>query len=90
VSIGMAGNQGDEVPVWVRGSVFVDYGQLYRLDPTPGYSTTSESLLGVGWGVTANNGSHLDARVSMAWPLLSSAVIPGGSAYVYFGIGAQF
>jgi hemolysin activation/secretion protein/AraC-like DNA-binding protein len=90
VSIGMAGNEGAEVPVWVRGSVFVDYGQLYRLDPTPGFSTTRASLLGVGWGVTANIGSHLDARVSMAWPLMSSAVIPGGSAYVYFAVGAQF
>jgi hemolysin activation/secretion protein/AraC-like DNA-binding protein len=90
VSIGMAGNDGDEVPVWVRGSVFVDYGQLYRLDPTPGFSSTSASLLGVGWGVTANIGSHLDARVSMAWPLLSSAEIPGGSAFVYFAVGAQF
>jgi hypothetical protein len=90
VSIGMAGNEGAEVPVWVRGSVFVDYGQLYRLDPTPGFSSTSVSLLGVGWGVTANMGSHFDARVSMAWPLMSSAVIPGGSAYVYFAIGAQF
>jgi hemolysin activation/secretion protein/AraC-like DNA-binding protein len=90
MSIGMAGNEGDEVPVWVRGSVFVDYGQLYRLDPTPGYSTTSASLLGVGWGVTANIGSHFDAWVSMAWPLMSSAEIPGGSAYVYFAVGAQF
>jgi hemolysin activation/secretion protein/AraC-like DNA-binding protein len=90
VSIGMAGNNGDEVPVWVRGSVFVDYGQLYRLDPTPGFSSTSASLLGVGWGVTANIGSHLDARVSMAWPLISSAEIPGGSAFVYFAVGAQF
>ena len=90
VSIGMAGNEGDAVPVWVRGSVFVDYGQLYRLDPTPGFSSTSASFLGVGWGVTANIGSHLDARVTMAWPLLSSAEIPGGSAYVYFAVGAQF
>ena len=90
VSIGMAGNEGDEVPVWVRGLAFVDYGQLYRLDPTPGYALNSASFLGVGWGVTANIGSHLDARLTMAWPLLSNAAIPGGSAYVYFAIGAQF
>jgi hemolysin activation/secretion protein/AraC-like DNA-binding protein len=90
ISIGMAGNEGDAAPVWVRGLTFVDYGQLYRLDPTPGYSLNSASFLGIGWGVTANIGSHLDARLTMAWPLLSNAAIPGGSAYVYFAIGAQF
>jgi hemolysin activation/secretion protein len=90
VSIGMAGNEGDAAPVWVRGLAFVDYGQLYRLDPTPGYSINRASLLGVGWGVTANIGSHLDARVTMAWPLMSNVAVSGGSAYVYFAIGAQF
>ncbi len=87
----MAGNSGDEVPVWVRGSVFMDYGQLYRLDQTPGTSLTTASFCGVGWGVTANIGSHFDARVSMAWPLLSDpGIVSGGSAYVYFAVGAQF
>ena len=91
VSIGMAGNQGDEVPVWVRGLCFVDYGQLYRFDPTPGSTSQSASFLGIGWGVTANIGSHFDARVSMAWPLLSNPEIAtGGSAFVYFAVGAQF
>ena len=28
----MAGDEGSEVPVWVRGSVFMDYGQLYDID----------------------------------------------------------
>jgi hemolysin activation/secretion protein/AraC-like DNA-binding protein len=90
VSIGMAGNEGDAAPVWVRGLAFVDYGQVYRLDSTAGYAINNASLLGVGWGVTANIGSHLDARVTMAWPLLSNEAVPGGSAYVYFAIGAQF
>jgi hemolysin activation/secretion protein len=90
VSLGPVGNTGSEVPFWVRGSVFMDYGQLYRIDPTPGTTLNTATLLGVGWGVTANIGSHLDARVSMAWPLLSNTEIPGGSAYVYFAVGAQF
>jgi hemolysin activation/secretion protein/AraC-like DNA-binding protein len=90
VSIGMAGNEGDAAPVWVRGLTFLDFGQLYRLDSTSGYSINRASLLGVGWGVTANIGSHLDARVTMAWPLMSNEAVPGGSAYVYFAIGAQF
>ena len=91
VSLGMAGNYGDEVPVWVRGSVFMDYGQLYRLDSTPGSNSQSASFWGVGWGLTANIGSHFDARVTMAWPLLSDpGIVSGGSAYVYFSVGAQF
>ena len=49
VSIGMAGNNGDEVPVWVRGSVFVDYGQLYRFDPTPGH-VSKRLVFGCGLG----------------------------------------
>jgi hypothetical protein len=45
----------------------------------------------VGWGVTANIGSHFDARVSMGWPLLSDpGIAPAGSAFVYFAVGAQF
>jgi hemolysin activation/secretion protein/AraC-like DNA-binding protein len=90
VSIGMAGNEGDEVPVWLRGSVFMDYGQLYRLDSTTASSFNTASFWGVGWGLTANIGSHLDARVSMAWPLLGNPEASGGSAYVYFAVGAQF
>jgi hemolysin activation/secretion protein len=90
VSIGMAGNEGDEVPVWLRGSVFMDYGQLYRLDSTTASSFNTASFWGVGWGLTANIGSHFDARISMAWPLLSNPEASGGSAYVYFAVGAQF
>lgn len=91
VNIGMV--DGD-IPFWVRASAFVDYGEVYRLDPTPGSSFTSQQMLGVGSGVTANIGSHLDARLTVAWPLLTDRASPTGAAagsiHVYFGIGAQF
>ncbi|MDD5138775.1 MAG: helix-turn-helix domain-containing protein [Verrucomicrobiales bacterium] len=91
VNIGMV--DGD-IPFWVRASAFVDYGEVYRLDPTPGTSSSRQQLVGVGSGITANIGSHLDARLTVAWPLLTDTASPSGasdgSIIVYFGIGAQF
>ena len=87
VNIGMA--DGD-VPCWVRASAFVDYGQLYLRGEVPAGFVDHLDFLGVGSGVTANIGSHLDARLTVAWPLLSNAATPAGSIIVYFAIGAQF
>jgi hemolysin activation/secretion protein len=88
VSIGMAGNDGDAVPVWVRGSVFMDYGEIYDIDSAASYR--SLNYWGTGFGVTANIGSHLDARLMVAWPLISHTLIAAGTTQVYFGVGAQF
>jgi len=92
--IGMVGNEGHVEPCWVRGSVFMDYGQLYRFDDTPGLPGNLGTLhtlrfWGTGFGITANIGSHLDGRVSVAWPLIAN-LGSSGSAHVYFGIGGQF
>jgi hemolysin activation/secretion protein/AraC-like DNA-binding protein len=91
VSIGMAGNEGDEVPVWVRASVFMDYGEVYRIDSFVN-GARSLDFWGTGFGVTANIGNHLDARVSVAWALLTDPILntPAGTTEVYFGVGAQF
>lgn len=75
-----------DVPVWLRASVFVDYGQVYLLDkgfysladtqygppvgPAPG-NPTYLHFLGTGWGFTVNIGNHLDGRFAMAFPLLN-------------------
>ncbi len=99
VNIGMV--DGD-IPCWVRASAFVDYGQLYDRGGGPVYlpgqapvgSFSYLELLGVGSGVTANIGNHLDARLTVAWPLLTDKASPtgasAGSIIVYFGVGAQF
>ncbi len=91
VSIGMAGNEGSEVPVWVRGSVFTDFGEIYRIDS---FSNGAKSLSywGAGFGATASIGNHMDARVSVAWPLLSDPIsnTAAGNIHVYFALGAQF
>lgn len=87
VNIGMV--DGD-LPFWVRASTFVDYGEAYRLGATPGSNVESVQMLGVGSGVTANIGNHLDARLTVAWPLLTTPTTTAGSIIVYFAIGAQF
>jgi hemolysin activation/secretion protein/AraC-like DNA-binding protein len=89
LNIGLAGNEGDEVPCYVRGSVFTDYGEVYRIDSFPN-GAGSSSYWGAGFGVTANIGNHLDARVAVAWPLISQSLAAAGTTQVYFGIGAQF
>ena len=106
VNIGMV--DGD-VPFWVRASVFMDYGQIYALDggyftraaylngPSAGHKPSDPGELdfwGAGWSLTANIGSHMDARLAMAFPLLNPGVLKGWSPledmHVYFGVGAQF
>jgi hemolysin activation/secretion protein len=89
LNIGMAGNEGHMEPCWVRASVFLDYGRIYLLAQPPPGSDSHKSFCGVGWSATANIGSHLDGRVTVAWPLIGHEG-ESHSAHVYFGVGAQF
>ena len=79
-----AGMWDGDVPMWLRGSVFVDYGQLYALA-----NNAKKEFLGTGFSLTASIGNHLDARVSLAWPLLKVSGVADGM-HLYFGAGAQF
>jgi hemolysin activation/secretion protein/AraC-like DNA-binding protein len=92
--IGMVGNDGHEVPVWVRGSVFMDYGEVYRLDEPAPFNQDRKQFWGVGWGFLVNIGNHLDARLAMAFPLTNpdelSGWNPRHNMNIYFGVGAQF
>jgi hemolysin activation/secretion protein len=85
----MFGNEGSEEPCWLRGSVFMDYGETYLLDPQPG-GNDRQKFWGVGWGVTANIGNHLDGRLTMAFPLTATPQTQVGSIHIYFGVGVQF
>ncbi len=84
-----------DVPMWMRGSVFLDYGQLFTYSTTP-QTPKSIEFMGAGCGLTASIGSHLDARVMLAWPVMnpfpkSIANNYGGDGmHVYFGAGGQF
>lgn len=90
INIGMIGNEGHEETCWIRSSVFMDYGQLYTFYKTPAVPGEEMSLWGAGWSLTANLGSHLDARLTVACPLLQTPSTPVGDVHVYFGVGAQF
>ncbi len=90
INIGMVGNEGREEPCWLRSSVFMDYGEAYLLEPPAGGASDRVRLLGVGWSLTANIGSHFDARLTVACPLLSTALTPVDDVHIYFGVGAQF
>jgi hemolysin activation/secretion protein len=79
----------DFVPAWARASFFVDYGQRYLLDPPAGTSST-RSLLGAGFGLSGNINNHIDARVTVAWPLLNTANTIAPDPRVYFTLGGQF
>ena len=106
VNIGMV--DGD-IPFWVRASVFLDYGQVSLLDgyyqksqtPSegPGISSVRGNprrldFCGTGWTLTSNIGSHLDARLTMGFPLINNGNLPNWSPqhylHVYFAVGAQF
>ena len=89
-NLGMIGpSDGHQATCWVRGLAFLDYGQIYDLEKPPPGASASQSFCGTGLGLTANLGSHLDGRFTVAWPLISH---PGesDSVHIYFGMGAQF
>ena len=87
INIGMV--DGD-IPFWLRASVFMDYGQTYLLQQVTPTSRTAESFWGYGGSLVANIGSHMDGRLTVAFPILSSPLTPAESVQVYFGVGAQF
>jgi hemolysin activation/secretion protein len=89
IDIGMFGNEGGEESCWLRGSVFMDYGETYLLAPQSG-GNDRQSFWGVGWAATINLGSHLDGRISMAWPLTATTQTHAGDLHLYFGVAAQF
>jgi hemolysin activation/secretion protein len=76
-------------PVWLRGSLFVDGGQWFKMETRPGVPA-SGSLAGAGFGVSANLNNHLDLRIAVGWPLRSSVNTSAYDPRVYFSLGGQF
>jgi len=76
------------IPLAVRGSVYMDYARIFLLDPQgrPG----STALWGTGFGATAAIGSHWEARFLFSLPLLSAGTVQAGQPYFNFGLTAQF
>ncbi len=99
VNVGYFPTATGEVAALLRGSVFMDYGQVYFID-RPGQGAVSE--WGTGFGLFLTAGEHFDARVTVAWALLGAAPVTTttanyvnthtseGSARAYFAVGYQF
>jgi hemolysin activation/secretion protein len=77
-----------DVPLTVRGSIYMDYARTILLDPQgrPG----SVPLWGAGFGATASIGSHWQARFLFSFPLLNAGTVQAGQPYFNFGLTAQF
>ena len=89
-----AGEVDDNTPLWIRGSVFMDYGEVYLLKggyfaelaalhgpllaTLPG-NPSRLSFWGTGFSLTANFGNHFDARLTVGIPLMDPAGRPGFS-----------
>jgi len=75
-------------PLTVRGSVFMEYGEVYLLDPRGRQDRTA--LWGTGFGGVASIGATWEARLLCSWPLLSVGAIPAGQPRFNFSLTAQF
>jgi hypothetical protein len=75
------------LPMRVRWSVFMDYGEVYHIDPARG---GAHRLWGTGLGFQGSIGQLLDARALLGWALDSSNISPAGSLRATFAVGLQF
>lgn len=75
-------------PMLVRLYAFVDYGEVFLLDP--GSRPAHQSLLGTGAGVACSIGQHFDARLLVGVPLTATPYTQAGNVRVNFGLGIQF
>ena len=72
----------------VRGSVFMEYGEVYLLDPHGRQASTA--LWGTGFGGVASIGANWEARLLFSWPLLTAGTAEAGQPRFNFSLSAQF
>ena len=75
-------------PLVVRGTVFMDYGEAYLLDPQGRQGSTP--LWGTGFGTIATIGTRWEARFLFSWPLLSAGSTAAMSPRFDFSLSTQF
>lgn len=83
--VGMVAGQ---LPLTVRGSVYMDYAETYLLDPQGRDGRTA--LWGVGFGTVASLGSYWEARFLFSLPLLDAGTINAHEPFFNFALTAQF
>jgi hemolysin activation/secretion protein len=79
----------DFAPVWLRGTAFVDAGQRILSD-APVAARSVRTLMGAGFGVSANLNNRVDLRIVVGWPLFETLNTESGDPRVYFSLGGQF
>jgi hemolysin activation/secretion protein len=75
-------------PLTVRGSVYMEYGEVYLLDPSGRQGSTA--LWGTGFGGVASVGANWEARFFFSWPLLDAPNATAGQPRFNFSLSAQF
>jgi hemolysin activation/secretion protein len=75
-------------PLALRGSIFMDYGQTYFLEPGPRKSP--QALWGTGLGVAASIGANWEVRFLFGWPLISTPTTKANEPRFDFALSAQF
>jgi outer membrane protein assembly factor BamA len=78
------------LPLTVRGSVYMDYARVYLLDSTRGQSTKEDDLWGTGFGTVASVGSQWEARMLFSLPLLQTVYTSPYRPFFNFSLTAQF
>ncbi|HEX9046372.1 MAG TPA: POTRA domain-containing protein [Verrucomicrobiae bacterium] len=76
------------IPLIIRGTAYMDYGQVYLLDPQGRQQMVA--LWGTGAGVVASIGSWWQARLLFSVPLLSTSLTTAYHPYFNFALTGQF
>src|SRR5438270_5741570 len=71
INIGSFGNEGHIEPCWLHASAFLDYGEIFLADRAAAAGLERRNFLGAGTALSVNVGIHIDARLTVAWPLLT-------------------
>jgi len=75
-------------PLRIRGALFMDYGEVYLMDPQGRQDRTE--LWGAGFGAVATVGPRWEARMFFSWPLLSAGTTSAMTPRFDFSLSAQF
>ena len=89
IAIGQINTEHGTIPITLRGTVFLDYGERYLVDAPVGVNSRLE-MLGTGVGVVVHAGETLEGRLTLAWALLDTPASHAGNARAYFSLGVQF
>ena len=75
-------------PFTVRGSVYMDYAEVFLLDPQSLPSHTQ--LWSAGFGIAGAVGTHWEAKFLFSWPFLGTLDVSSYQPQFGFALDAQF